>query len=229
MDEKTYDEQLAQLDPKLRARLEAWREEHARTRALLDARSDAGSPLGLQGDDAAGLRELMEEPAGGEDFGRVKRGGPFTTDGDERVDYGRDMSGGGTGKQPKLWRSLEDTDARRLRHGDDVPGWQVAWREPTGFPAGRPRAVDGKVTRPELLAALRRLVGWDFDDFERVAGDGRRRRDPEERLRLARDVARVAARAHGRGAVKWRARAYDCHPKTIQRLCREAREVGQST
>lgn len=220
MDETTYDEQFDQLDPELRARVEAWR---------------AAQTEPAPEDDEADLAELMEEPAGGPQHGRKAPEGAFGYRGDgsmrvEGASFDTGIADDGLSFRSRLRRTeLGNTDAQRFRHGGDVQGWHLAWREPTGFPTGRPRAVGSEATTPAALAAVRRLVGWDFDDFERVAGGSRRQRDADERLRLARDVARIAARARGGGAVKLLALAYRCHPKTIQRLCREARAAGQST
>jgi hypothetical protein len=77
----------------------------------------------------------------------------------------------------------------KLARGGDVQGWHVAWREPTGFPMGRPRL---RFT-PVHHDAARHAVGFSCAMFDVVAK--RRTRAPltvaerAERARLARAVA----------------------------------------
>lgn len=154
------------------------------------------------------LRELMEEVRGGPNFGWARRreaeNGKFY----EREDLSHDGA------------VLRDF----LRQG----GWTVADGTTDQAP-GRPRAVDAVLSKAETLARVRDEVGVSLDDFRRLAGSGRLRRDAQERAALAAAVAQVVGRGHGRGALAAVALAYDCHPKTIQRLCREARGEARST
>lgn len=154
------------------------------------------------------LRELMEEVQGGPNHGHALR---------RTGDDGR-------------WREREDLShaGAVLRDFLKDGGWTVVDgttdREP-----GRPRAVDAVIAQAETLARVRAEVGYGLEDFRRLAGASRVRRDGHERAALAVAVAHVVGRGHGRGALKTVALAYDTTPKTIQRLCREARGEGRST
>jgi len=118
----------------------------------------------------------------------------------------------------------EESRYEKLARGGDVLGWHVAWREPTGFPPGRP----GLEFAEDDLDAARRALGYSRAMYDAVAK--RRTRGPltvaerAERVRLARAVAAyLDAGRRQDGRMRLLEKAYGTNRVTLGRLRDEGR------
>src|SRR5581483_7313964 len=123
---------------------------------------------------------------------------------------------GGRRRGENGWEELDTSDLARLA-ADDVPGWHVPWREPTGFPAGRPRVpVDELET---IKAGLLDVVG-PVEWVRSLTRHGGRLTGPalESRRELERRLAAVLHDGRRRGTIKALEELYGLSRVTIHRL-----------
>jgi hypothetical protein len=213
MDETIYEEQLAQLDPELRAQLEAWLEEQAQAQAHA-----------LPDDDLteAELRELMEEPAGGHNYGRTGWNGPASSGpgddfhGDHQP---ADLATVRLGGADEPWRagrtlgrklSVEECVEADFLAGHELHGWSLVETSrgsggfsthgagDAGMTAHRGIVQPGMYVNSELLRAMvEDELGFTRAEFQRVSGGGRPRKVHEA---LNRRINARLAELQGQGA-----------------------------
>jgi hypothetical protein len=206
-DQKIWDEQLGQLDPELRARVEAWREQAWREQARAVPDED--------GDEDPEIAALMQEPPGGHATGRAAWGGsPPGSDPEEarfgdstpselaRVDLGNNdednakgrWRGGRTAGRELgtgAWQAVDFfVSSRYERDGEAVGGAGVT--DPSrgtsdrgsygardmGMTAHRGIVQPGMhVDTDTLRREVERRLGFTREEFQRTLTGGRPRRD----------------------------------------------------